>query len=79
MNEIANNLTDANNKTNNLYNNYSKKESANTDNNEKISLTTSSKDFNQEKKVNTLKLCGALDISLNLKKIRKTLKRRNKS
>ena len=54
MNEIANNLTDANNKTNNLYNNYSKKESASTDNNENNSLTTSSKDFNQEKKVNTL-------------------------
>jgi hypothetical protein len=55
MNEIANNLTDANNKTNkNLYNNYSKKESASTENYESNSLTTSSKDLYPEKKVNTL-------------------------
>ena len=54
MNEIANNLTDANNQTNmNLYNNYSKKESASTENCENNSLTTSSKDLYQEKKVNT--------------------------
>ena len=51
MNEIANNLTDANNVTNkNLYNNYNKKESNSTDNNDVNSLTTSYKDL----KMNTL-------------------------
>ena len=55
MNEIANTLTDANNKTNkHLYNNYSKKESTSTENYENNSLTASSKDLYQEKKVNTL-------------------------